>query len=53
MKIIKQYEDGPVLIQPNVFKDDRGYFYESFNENEFKEKVFDTTFVQDNQSRSA
>ena len=53
MKIIKEYEDGPVLMEAELFGDDRGYFYESFNEKEFKEKVADVTFVQDNQSSSA
>lgn len=45
--------DGPVLIEPSIFRDDRGYFYESFNEKEFKEKVADVDFVQDNQSKSS
>lgn len=45
--------DGPYLIKPNIFKDDRGYFYESFNEREFKEKIGDVNFVQDNESCSA
>jgi len=53
MKVIKRYEDGPILIEPDVFRDDRGYFFESFNEEEFKEKVADVTFVQDNQSKSS
>ena len=53
MKVIKEYEDGPILIEPDVYKDDRGYFFESFNEEEFKEKVADVTFVQDNQSKSS
>ena len=52
MKVIKKYEDGPILIEPDVYKDDRGYFFESFNEEEFKEKVANVTFVQDNQSKS-
>lgn len=52
MKVIKKYDDGPILIEPDVFKDERGYFYESFNEQEFREKVADVTFVQDNQSKS-
>ena len=46
-------ENGPVIIEPKIFKDDRGYFFESFNEREFKEKVSDVDFVQDNESRSA
>ena len=45
--------DGPYLIKPNIFKDERGYFYESFNEREFKEKIGDINFVQDNESCSA
>ena len=45
--------DGPYLIKPNIFKDERGYFYESFNEREFKEKIGDVKFVQDNESCSA
>lgn len=53
MEIIQRHPyGGPVLIRPTVHKDDRGYFYESFNEKEFKEKVADVTFVQDNQSKS-
>lgn len=43
---------GPVLIEPKIFKDERGYFFESFNEKEFKEKVGDINFVQDNESCS-
>lgn len=53
MKIEKFYENGPVIIYPNVFKDDRGCFFESFNEEEFKEKIGDVKFVQDNESVSA
>ena len=53
MEVLKFDENGPVLINPNIFKDDRGYFFESFNDKEFREKVCDTTFVQDNESRSS
>ena len=53
MEIFRYDKDGPVLISPRVFKDDRGYFFESFNDKEFREKVCDTTFVQDNESRSS
>jgi dTDP-4-dehydrorhamnose 3,5-epimerase len=42
-----------VIIEPRIFKDDRGYFYESFSQREFEEKVCRTTFVQDNQSKSS
>ena len=44
---------GPVIIAPKVFKDERGYFFESFNEKEFKEKIADVDFVQDNESKSS
>lgn len=40
------------VIRPSVFADARGYFFESFNEREFAEKVADIHFVQDNESRS-
>lgn len=52
MKIIEKYEDGPILIEPTVYYDDRGWFCESFNERDFKEQVADVTFVQDNKSQS-
>lgn len=42
-----------MIIEPKVFEDSRGYFFESFNDKEFKEKTgVDVTFVQDNESRS-
>ncbi|VWC02837.1 dTDP-4-dehydrorhamnose 3,5-epimerase [Burkholderia lata] len=40
------------LIAPKVFGDARGYFFESFNQREFREQVADVEFVQDNESRS-
>ena len=46
-------ENGPVLICPKIFRDGRGYFFESFNEKQFKEEVADITFVQDNESLSS
>ena len=52
MKIDKLAPEGPVIITPSIFKDERGYFFESFNEKEFKEKVADVDFVQDNESLS-
>lgn len=52
MEVIKTDIDGVVIIEPKLFKDNRGYFYESFNEREFKEKVADIDFVQDNESKS-
>ena len=53
MEVIKTEIDGVVIIEPRIFKDDRGYFYESFSQREFEEKVCHTTFVQDNQSKSS
>lgn len=52
MQVIDTILEGVKIIMPKVFFDDRGYFFESFNDKEFREKVCDTTFVQDNQSKS-
>ena len=41
------------LIEPTIYEDERGYFFESFNDKRFREVVFDTTFVQDNESKSS
>ena len=40
------------IIEPKVFGDNRGYFFESYNENDFREEGVDIKFVQDNQSSS-
>ena len=53
MNIIKTAIEGLVILEPQLFKDDRGYFFESFNQREFEEKVCKTTFVQDNESKSS
>lgn len=53
MEIIKTNIEGVVIIKPRIFKDDRGYFFESFSQREFEEKVCKTTFVQDNESKSS
>ena len=52
MNISETEIEGVVILEPRIFKDDRGYFYESFSQREFEEKVCQTTFVQDNQSMS-
>ena len=52
MNIIKTSIEGVVIIEPRLFKDERGYFFESFNQREFEEKICKTTFVQDNESKS-
>ena len=45
--------EGLLLVTPNVFKDERGYFFESFNQNEFTDYLGEKiSFVQDNQSKS-
>lgn len=53
MEVIKTNIEGVVIIEPRIFKDERGYFYESFSQREFEEKVCKTVFVQDNQSKSS
>lgn len=53
MKVIKTDIEGVVIIEPRIFKDDRGYFYESWNKKDFDENVFPVNFVQDNQSKSS
>ena len=53
MEVIKTGIEGVVIVEPRIFKDERGYFYESFSQREFEEKVCRTTFVQDNQSKSS
>lgn len=53
MEIIKTHIDGVVIIEPRLFCDDRGYFFESFSQREFEEKVCRTVFVQDNESKSS
>lgn len=52
MEVIKTKIEGIVIIEPRIFKDARGYFYESFSQKEFDEKVMPIRFVQDNESMS-
>lgn len=52
MEIIKTEIEGVVIIEPRIFKDARGYFFESFSQKEFNEKVAPINFVQDNESMS-
>ena len=52
MEVIKTAIDGVVIIEPKVFKDARGYFFESFSQREFEEKVRKINFVQDNESKA-
>lgn len=53
MNYIKTEIDGVFIIEPRVFEDDRGYFFEAFKEAEFAENVGKTNFVQDNESKSS
>lgn len=52
MKIIKTPIPDLLIIEPRVFADERGYFFESFNETKFVEAGLNTGFVQDNESKS-
>ncbi|MEA4949227.1 MAG: dTDP-4-dehydrorhamnose 3,5-epimerase, partial [Petrimonas sp.] len=52
MNIITTEIEGIVILEPEVLGDERGYFFESFSQREFEEKVCKTTFVQDNESSS-
>ena len=53
MKILKTEFEGLLIVEPKVFEDNRGYFYESYNVNKFKEAGLEHVFVQDNQSKSS
>lgn len=52
MNIIRTEIPDVVILEPRVFGDARGYFYESFSSERFRKEVCDTVFVQDNQSKS-
>lgn len=52
MNIIPTEIEGLLIIEPRIFQDSRGYFFESFNQREFEEKVGPVNFVQDNESKS-
>lgn len=52
MNIIKTHIEGPVIIEPRVFEDARGYFFESWSKKVFDEEVGEINFVQDNESCS-
>lgn len=52
MNVIQTAIPGVVIIEPRVFGDERGYFFESFSSEAFRREVCDTVFVQDNESKS-
>lgn len=53
MNFIKTKIEGVVIVEPRIFEDSRGYFFESYNEEEFIKNGIPNRFVQDNQSKSS
>ena len=53
MDVIKTAIEGVVIIEPRIYEDTRGYFFESYSQREFDEKVKPIVFVQDNESKSS
>lgn len=53
MNVIHTGIEGLVIIEPKLFADQRGYFFESFSERDFSDKVAPVDFVQDNESKSS
>jgi len=53
MNVIKTDIEGVVIIEPKIFEDSRGYFFESYNDLEFINKVGFVDFIQDNESKSS
>jgi dTDP-4-dehydrorhamnose 3,5-epimerase len=53
MEVIQTNIKGVVIIEPRLFKDDRGYFFESYSERDFNKQVGEVHFVQDNESKSS
>ena len=53
MNIIKTAIEGIVIIEPRIFNDSRGYFFESYSQRDFDEQVMPVKFVQDNESMSS
>ena len=53
MRIIETDIPGPVIIEPRVIGDDRGYFFESWNQRDLDSQLMPLRFVQDNESRSS
>ena len=49
MEVIKTEIEGVVIIEPRLFKDERGYFFESFSQRDFNKQVRTIHFVQDNE----
>lgn len=52
MKVIKTVFPGLLILEPQVFGDQRGYFFESWQQERYQNAGIDTTFIQDNESKS-
>jgi len=52
MKVLRTALPGLAIIEPQLFGDERGYFFEAFSLRDFRREVSETTFVQDNESKS-
>lgn len=52
MKITETFIPGLIIIEPSVFNDERGYFFESYNKIKYFQNGFDIEFIQDNESKS-
>lgn len=52
MNVIKTHIEGVLILEPKIFIDERGYFFESFSQRLFEERATKTVFVQDNESQS-
>ena len=53
MEVIQTAIEGVVIIEPRLFNDDRGYFFESFSQRDFEKQVRTVRFVQENESKSS
>ena len=53
MNVIKTDISDVIIVEPKVFGDQRGYFFESYSERQFNAAVREVSFVQDNQSKSS
>ena len=53
MRIVKTPFPGLLIIEPSVFSDERGYFFESWQEERYRNSGIDAVFVQDNESQSS
>ena len=53
MKFIETKIKDLIILEPTVFGDNRGYFFESYNQVKFQENVYKVSFLQDNESKSS